>query len=225
MAELEINNVEELKEKLAEAVKDNPNKPTEEEIKAAAAEFEYASKVFPSKLWEIGEVENARTFCDYLSHYVRNRLFWTKNGWMGVVKLNEELRAAENLLNGKEPLKLGYQALEFVYYSLMNPGGIGLQSAQDFESEGEQYLPLMESVSVALNKAREELKNIQFLQDKYAAMQQGFYLELEQAPVEEPGTQGEDLGTMEVSLDEELDGNSGTPPTEEIGDLSVEKSE
>ena len=43
--------------------------------------------------------------------------------------------------------------------------------------------------------------------------------------MEEPGTQGEDLGTMEVSLDEELDGNSGTPPTEEIGDLSVEKSE
>lgn len=225
MAELEINNVEELKEKLSEAVEASPNKPSEEEIKAAGEEFEAAAKAFPVKMWEIGGNKDAREYCSYLSHYVRNRLFWTKNGWMGVVKLDEELRAAENLLNGTEPLKLGYQALEFVYYSLMNPGGVGLQSAQDFESEGEQYLPLMESVSVALNKAREELKNIQFLQDKYAAMQQGFYLELEPAPIEEPGTQGEDLGTMEVSLDEELDGNSGTPPTEEIGDLSIEKTE
>ena len=172
MAELEINNVEELKEKLGEAIKDNPNKPTEEEVKAAAAEFEYASKVFPTKLWEIGEIKDARPFCDYLKHYVRNRLFWTKNGWMGVVKLMEELQVAENLLNGKEPLKIGYQALEFIYYSLMNPGGVGLQAAQDFESEGENYLPLMEAVSVSLEQARTQLKEIQFLQDKYAAMQQ-----------------------------------------------------
>lgn len=226
MAELEINNVEELKEKLAEAVKDNPNKPTEEEIKAAAAEFEYASKVFPSKLWEIGEVENARTFCDYLSHYVRNRLFWTKNGWMGVVKLNEELRAAENLLNGKEPLKLGYQALEFVYYSLMNPGGVGLQSAQDFEAEGENYLPLMEAVSVALEKARVQLKEIQFLQDKYAAMQQGFYLELEptEPPVEDSGLSIEGLERNQNLETQEID-LSAEPLPGDLGDLSIRPQE
>ena len=61
----------------------------------------------------------------------------------------------------------------------MNPGGIGLESAKNFEAEGEQYLPLMEAVSLALQKAREELKEIQFLQDRYAAMQQGFYYEKE----------------------------------------------
>jgi hypothetical protein len=220
MVELEINNVEELKEKLEEAVKDNPNKPTEEEIKAAAEEFEYASKVFPTKLWEVGEIKDARAFCDYLKHYVRNRLFWTKNGWMGVVKLNEELQAAENLLNGKEPLKLGYQALEFVYYSLMNPGGVGLQSAQDFESEGENYLPLMEAVSVSLETARTQLKQIQFLQDKYAAMQQGFYLELEPAspPEEEPGmtlVDAQNIGTQEIDL-------SGPEPLPgDLGDLTI----
>jgi hypothetical protein len=212
MAELEINNAEDLKKELKKAVENNPNKPTEEEIKAAAAEFESASKTFPSKLWEIGKVKDARTFCDYLKHYVRNRLFWTKNGWMGVVKLNEELQAAENLLNGKEPLKLGYQALEFVYYSLMNPGGIGLQTAQDFESESENYLPLMESVSISLEKARIELKQIQFLQDKYAAMQQGFYLELEP-------TEGDPASELETPL------NLDEPIAVDPGDLAIHPAE
>jgi hypothetical protein len=220
MAELEINNVAELKEELEKAVKDNPNKPTEEEIKAAAEEFEYASKVFPTKLWEVGELENARPFCDYLTHYVRNRLFWTKNGWMGVVKLNEELKAAENLLNGKEPLKLGYQALEFVYFSLMNPGGVGLQAAQDFESEGENYLPLMEAVSVSLEKARTQLKEIQFLQDRYAAMQQGFYLELEPAepPAEEGGLSLEEPPSEESPVTTE-------PLPGDLGDLTIHPTE
>ena len=187
MAELEITNKKQLEEELAKAIKDNKNKPTDEEVKAAGEDFEKAAKAFPVRMWALGEPKDARLYCDYLNHYVRNRLFWTKNGWMGVVKLVEELEAASNLLNGKNSLELGYQALEFVYYSLMNPGGIGLQAALDFESEGEQYIPLMEAVGNKLNEARQELKTIQFLQDKYTAMQQGFYLEIEPpTPPEEP---------------------------------------
>ena len=200
MAELEINNVDELKEKLAEAIKDNPNKPTEEEIKAAGEEFELAAKTYPTRMWDIGEIKDARPFCDYLKHYVRNRLFWTKNGWMGVVKLQEELEAAENLLNGKEPLRLRYQALEFIYYSLMNPGGVGLQTAKDFEEEGEQYLPLLEAVSLRLEEARKALREVQFLQERYAAMQQGFYLEREtviEEPTEDPVSQGLSFDDLE----------------------------
>jgi hypothetical protein len=179
MAEIEINNVEELKKELDKAISDNKNKPTDEEIKLAGEEFENTAKDFPKKLWDIGTIDQARNFSDYLQHFVRNRLFWTKNGWMGVVKLEEELQAATLLLNGKEPLRIGYQALNFTYYSLMNPGGVGLDSAKDFESESDNYLPLIEAVSLALEKANNELKDIQFLQDKYAAMQQGFYYERE----------------------------------------------
>ena len=200
MAELEITNKEQLEAELAKAIKDNPNKPSQEEVDKAGAEVEAAAKAFPLTMWALGEPKDARLYCDYLNHYVRNRLFWTKNGWMGVVKLVEELQAAQNLLNGKNSLELGYQALEFIYYSLMNPGGIGLQSALDFEAEGEQFIPLMEIVGTKLNEARNELKRIQFLQDKYAAMQQGFYLEIEQpaAPEELP------LPEMELDLTKDV---------------------
>lgn len=205
MAEIEINNIKDLQEQLDKAVAETKNKPTDEEIKIAGEEFEKAAKNFPGKMWEIGVEEQSRGFVEYLQYFVDNRIFWTKNGWMGVVKLKEELQAAANLLNGKEPLKLGYQAVEFTYYSLMNPGGIGLESAKNFEAEGEQYLPLMEAVSLALQKAREELKEIQFLQDKYAAMQQGFYYEREieiESPPESP---------IEQSLESPIKSNEELP--------------
>jgi hypothetical protein len=195
MAELEITNKEDLERELAKAIGEGKNKPSQEEVDAAGKELEEASKAFPLTMWAIGEPKDARLYCDYLNHYVRNRLFWTKNGWMGVVKLVEELQAASNLLNGKNSLEVGYQALEFIYYSLMNPGGIGLQSALDFESEGENFIPVMEAVGTKLNEARNELKRIQFLQDKYTAMQQGFYLEIE------PAKAPEELTLPEMELD------------------------
>ncbi len=140
--ELEINNVQELDEKLAEAIKNSDNKPTEEEVEAAKVEFEEASKDFAIKSWDIGEGKDGLANVQYLIHYVRNRIFWTKTGWMGVVKMMEELEDSEKFIkaNPGSPLKLGYQALEFIFYSLQNPGGIGWQSARDLMGE-EKIIP------------------------------------------------------------------------------------
>jgi len=180
-AELEINNVKELDAKLAEAIKNNENKPTEEEVAEAQKKFEESSRNFSVKSWDIGENEQAHEFLDYLQHYVRNRIFWTQNGWMGVVKITEELDDAEKFLktNPKSTLKLGYQAMEFMFYSLQNPGGVGLQTALDFEQENEIYAKVFDSIGKQVASARTELKDIQFFQDQYAAMAQGFYLEIE----------------------------------------------
>lgn len=187
-AELEINNVKELDEKLAEAIKNNPNKPSDEEVEEAKKEFEEASRDFSVKSWNIGEEADAAEMLSYLQHFVRNRLFWSKNGWMGVIKMQEELDDAEKFLasNPKSHLKLGYQALEFMFYSLQNPGGVGLQAALDFEQENEIYAKCFDAIGKQIASARAELKDIQFLQDKYAAMAQGFYLEVEpEVPEEE----------------------------------------
>jgi len=182
-AELEINNVKELDEKLAEAIENNENKPTEEETAAAQKEFEDAGAAFSVKSWDIGTAEDGQANIDYLNHFVANRIFWTKTGWMGVVKMQEELDDAATFIktNPKSPLKLGYQALEFIFYSLQNAGGVGYQSAKDFEQENEIYAKVFDSVGANIVEARKELKEIQFLQDRYAAMAQGFYLEVEPA--------------------------------------------
>ncbi len=188
-AELEINNVQELDEKLAEAIENNDNKPTEEEVAEAEKEFQEASRNFSVKSWDVGVAEDAVQHVQYLIHYVRNRLFWTKTGWMGVLKMQEELEDAEKFIssNPGSALKLGYQALEFIFYSLQNPGGTGWQAAKDFESENDIYAKVFDAIGPNIEEARQELKDIQFLQDKYAAMAQGFYLEVEpEAPEEVP---------------------------------------
>jgi nitroreductase len=197
--ELEVNNIKELDQKLAEAIQNSPNKPTDEEVEAAKTAFEEASKDFAVKSWDIGVVEDAQTQLDYMQHYVRNRLFWTKNGWMGVLKMDEELEDAQNFLkaNTGQPLKLGYQAMEFMFYSLQNPGGVGLQAAKDFEQENEIYAKCFDSLGSQVADARQELKDIQFLQDQYAAMAQGFYLEVE------PGVEEEGAGETKAPVEEE----------------------
>ena len=172
----EINKVNDLAEKLKEAVENSTNKPTEEEIAEAKLKFEEASSLFATKSWNIGEAKDSRTFVDYLLHFTRNRLFWTKNGWMGVVKLTDELQAASNLLNGKKPLELGYQALEFCAYMLTMPGGVGIDTAREFESIAKQYSDVGIIVGTKVEEARLELKKIQYLQEKWAAAEQGFYL-------------------------------------------------
>jgi hypothetical protein len=187
-AELEINNVKELDEKLADAIRNNDNKPSEEEVKEAEEKFTKASKDFSTKSWDIGEPDNARDHLNYINHFVRNRLFWTKTGWMGVIKMQEELNDAEKFLdaNPGTSLKLGYQALEFIFYSFQNPGGVGLQAAQDFEQENEQYAKTFDAIGDNIQEARTELNDIQFLQDQYAAMSQGFYLEVEPPAEDKP---------------------------------------
>ena len=199
--ELEVNNVVNLEEKLAAAIENNPNKPTEEEIQEAQDKFEESSKNFAVKSWNIGEAENAQEFLDYINHFMRNRVFWTKNGWMGVLKMQAELDDAQKFLtaNPKEHLKLGYQALEFAFYSFQNPGGVGLDAAKDFEQENEIYAKVFDALGDPLDSARKELKEIQFMQDQYAAMQQGFYLEAEDGVAEEEPVPGETPAQEEVA--------------------------
>jgi len=187
-AELEINNVKDLDAKLAEAIANTDNKPTDEEVEEAKQEFENKSRGFAVKLWEIGEKDDSQGNLDYIEHYILNRVFWTQTGWMGVIKMKEVIDETQNTLK-TDPgiqLALGYQALEFMFYSFQNPGGVGYQAAVDFEAENEIYARVFDAVGNELVKARTELKEIQFLQDKYAAMAQGFYLEVEDGVEEAP---------------------------------------
>ena len=115
-------------------------------------------------------------------------------------------------------LCLGYQALEFSYFSLINPGGVGLQTAQDFESEADQYLPILEEISVTLEKARKQLKDIEFLREKFAAMTQGFYLEREDSVeiegVEQKVYSEEEL--LELSLNTKVEEPLAEEPTDTV---------
>lgn len=187
---LEINSPEEqesLKDTAEEILENEAekieNKPTPEEVEAAREEFESTAKSWSLKEWAIGSPEKGEEICEYLKHFMTNRFYWTSNAWMGLVKLHEELEKSLNIWKldqastGQEPLKISYQALEFAFHALQHPGGLGLEAALAFEGEIEQYKDILEILETVTTKAREELNKIQYLQERWAAMSQGFYLE------------------------------------------------
>lgn len=211
MAELEINNNEDLQKQLKNIVNDpSINKPSEEEVVQAQKEFEEAAKEWSTTNYQIGKPEEAQEICDYLNHFLRNRFLWQKDAWMGVIRLTDELKSAEVSFKGKtdKSLELGYQALEFTYYVLSNPGGIGLQAALDFESEHEIFIKTALAVESQLESARKRLKEVEFLQQRWGAMAQGFYLELEPELDSELNSET-NLDDEEDSV--EVDGKTGEP--------------
>jgi hypothetical protein len=202
MAEIEVKSIEEAQEKLEElkASGEVLNKPSEEETAAAIKEFEEAGKAFNEKRFEIGTPDEGLLIPHFLLDFLDKYVFWTKSGWMGVLKLHEEITETQKNLKAGDYFTMGYQALEFTYFALSNPGGTGLESARNIEKIAENYANVLNLVGNKLEEARAELKNIQWLQDKAAAMQQGFYLEKEMLETES----GEPIAMSEEDVNNEL---------------------
>ncbi len=179
MAEIELKNIEEAQRKLAELRKDGSiNKPSDKEVKNAAKEFKKAKDAFENKKFVIGTSEVAKEIYNFMLDFMEHHVFWTKNGWMGVIRMHAELFEMQKSKK-EEPFAIGYQALEFMLFALTNPGGFGLKSAQMIDKVQDFYIDLVEMVGKKVEETREELKSIQWLGDKAASMQQGFYLEKE----------------------------------------------
>ena len=220
--ELSVNNVKEMESKIVDAIKKNPdNKPTEEEIKEAEETFNSVANGFQLKSWDIGELEDAQEHIDYLNHFLENRAFWTKNVWMGMLRFKEELDDAEKFVKtnkGKSPLKLGYQALEFLYFILQSPGGLGIETAKSFEAENDKYVKIFDSVANILQGVRDELKEIQFLQDQVTALNQGFYLEREDGTIEaKEAREKKEAEEAEISIKEQDENKPVLEPEVVIG--------
>ena len=154
------------------------NKPTPEEVAQFKLEFENAMKEFSERRFEISEPGqfNANDTAIFLLDYLKKYSLWSKTGWMGVIKMKEELDHAMKLDNEKTGLGLDYQALEFCGYMLANPGGVGYDAAIEFEKIADKYSLIMMAVGKRVEEARELLRNVQYLQERWAAGEQGFYL-------------------------------------------------
>jgi len=178
------------------------NKPTPEEVEQYKQEFTAALKEFDEKKWTISEVGNfsSNDIALYLLQFMDKFAFWSKTEWMGMIKMEEELNRAMKSANETTGLELGYQALEFCAYMMANPGGTGIRLAKEFESQADKYSKLGIVVGTKLEEARADLKNIQYLQEKWAAGAQGYYLaDLE--PKDESKKDADDQGGKVVEID------------------------
>jgi len=177
---IQMNNVDEAAAKIAELQAEGKiGKPSDEEVKQFAEDFEQAKIDFEAKKFEIGEAEMADKVYDFVIEFMEKHVYWTKNGWMGVIRMHEEVNEQRKNRKEDEPFAIGYQALEFLFFALSNPGGQGIETARAIESVADLYAQVIELAGKKVETAREELKDVQWLGDKALAAQQGFYLEKE----------------------------------------------
>jgi len=175
-----------------EETKKEVNKPTPEEVEQYKQDFQVALKDFDEKKWIISEPGKfgSNDVGLYLIDFMNKYAFWSKTEWMGILKMELELQKTMSLADENTALQLGYQALEFCAYMLANPGGTGLRLAKDFEAQADKYAKIGVVVGTKIEEARKQLKDLQYLQEKWAAACQGFYLaELEPKKEEEPITE------------------------------------
>jgi len=190
--ELEINPNAGLEEAIAEAKSANDGMPvpTPEEVKLAEQDFHGAVKEWETVTFELSPSPKiGQNFIDYIRNFMDNKMMWTQNAWMGAIKLEEELIASEVVYNnGKKKIApiIGYQALEFIIYILNNPGGTGLASAKEFEADAEQHVVVLQYLERQLESARKSLDHIKWLQEKWAAYEQGYFIEKEPTDDEMP---------------------------------------
>jgi len=153
-------------------------KPTPEEVEQFKLEFDTAAKNFEDLRWEITEKGDfaANDVALFLKDFMARFGFWTKTGWMGMIKMDEELKKAMLLVDEDNGLRFSYQALEFLAYMLTNPGGISIESAYEFEKIADKYSKIALVVGTQVENARKELRRIQYLQEKWASGCQGFFL-------------------------------------------------
>jgi len=154
------------------------NKPTPEETAQFKAEFDEAVKTFNEAKWEISEKGNfgANDVGLFLLDFMKRFAFWSKMGWMGMLKINDELAKAMALSDASTGLCLDYQALEFTAYMLASPGATGYDSCVEFDKIAEKYSKIGIVVGQKIEEARARLKDVQYLQERWAASEQGFYL-------------------------------------------------
>jgi len=164
----------------------NLGKPTAEQVEQYKLDFDNAIADFTESRFVVSEPGSfkANELAMWLTNFLKKYAMWSKTGWMGVIKMEEELRKCMSMDNEKG-LSFDYQTLEFCGYMLMNPGGVGYDSALEFEAMADEYSKIMMVVGEKVEEARAQLQGVQYLQEKWAAGEQGFFLaDLE--PKEQP---------------------------------------
>jgi len=191
--EIEVKDIVEAQKIIADLNESGKmNKPSPEECEAAAKEFVDAKEAFENKLFDIGNPDIAVDMYDFVIDFMVNYVQWTKNGWMGVIRMHDEMVAAKINHKDGDAFHVTYQALEFLFFALSNPGGFGLKAAKTIEKVADFYINFYEMTGKVLEEARKEREDTEWLGQKAAAMQQGFYMEREDG-TPKPGN-GQEVG-------------------------------
>jgi hypothetical protein len=130
-----------MKERFGEWLEVSDETATDDDITAARKEFEEQVAVYTNKEYEMAEADKAVEMVEFIKSWNAKYNHWEKGAWRGVVNLDSVLeKKLEELKSAEEPkaFEVDYQTLMFLYKSMQNPNGYGIESAREM-AELEQY--------------------------------------------------------------------------------------
>lgn len=159
-----------------ENIKETTEKPTLEDVEKYKNDFSNALKSFENQRWQISEPGKfgINDVGLYLMDFMKKYAFWSKTEWMGLIKMEDEIKKAMSVSDPSIGIALSYQALEFCSYMLTNPGGTGIKLAKEFEAQADKYAKIGMVVGSQIEDARKKLGELQELQEKWGRAEQLF---------------------------------------------------
>ena len=159
----------------------DPDKvPTEEDINNAKKDFEDFTKGLQEKKdYLVADAPNALRVAKFMQTFI-DRNVWTGRSFVGVLNFHGLLKDFIESFDENNPknLELEYGPMQFAYLMFENYGGIGIESANWIAENWDEYLPIYEKLHELNDWYELQAKKSENLRQRWAAMAQGFYLEL-----------------------------------------------
>lgn len=174
----------------------------DEYIAVVKKDFDDLVEETKNKVYTIAEPENAIKSAELLKEWNATMNKWTKGSWRGIVMFNKVIdEKIESLKNDSElPLIINYSTLVFLYQTMMEPFGVGLEDAlkmakyenYDYETEGpiEEDAPvtfsgILEKVQNYVNELSAIDKKLNILRERYYTANAGLRTTLKISALEE----------------------------------------
>jgi len=176
----------------------DPDKvPTDEDINNAKEEFEKRTKALQEKHdYVLADKANALRVAKFIKNF-NDTQHWKKDMWKGVCNfsamMNDFIEAFDE--NNPVDLVLDYMPMQYIFLVFENYSGEGLKDAQKMFDMWDEFVPIYDKLHELVDWYNNEVKACEELREKWAMLEQGYYLQILD-PSGEEQTQQEDNGTI-----------------------------
>lgn len=120
-----------LTEKFGEWITVYDEDATDDDITAARKEFEDELAKYTALKFKMADADKAVEMAEFIRDWNANYNHWEKGAWRGVVQLDRVMtETIQQLKENNADFEIDYQTLMFLYKSMQNPNGFGIESAK-----------------------------------------------------------------------------------------------
>ena len=153
--------------------------PTQDDIIQYQKDFEDAYQKLTEKTYCIADKESSLRVAKFLKDWNTNKVQWRKDLWKGVIKFNEVItNIISDLENEPKDLIIDYAALSYLYMTMMEPTGVGLESAKEMETIDAEYSAILEAIGTNVDMFEQYRQYIDLLQRRWGFACQGYKLDI-----------------------------------------------